>query len=292
MLRGTSCAPRWLWALTAILVLARSTAAAGDERTVDALMRQVREDPDFKVRLSAALGLGRQGDRRAIPALLDALTDKTPSVRAVSLGALAKLVDRNVAAELRAQALTTVGRLATEDPDPTARGAAARALEPMQFAERAARPRELNGAVFVKVEAMEAASAELDSDALAALLDAARAELLAGDPVMVTDWPGGQSPTAAELKKTKVRRALTVMVQIEPSTLHPNGDSVRLGCGVKLVLASYPEKAVRSLITGGGGVVVQNRPESINQAREICVMDVLRQLLGHQMIPAIQALAK
>ncbi|MBI5508919.1 MAG: HEAT repeat domain-containing protein [Deltaproteobacteria bacterium] len=286
--------PTWLvCGLVALGVAARLAIAAGaEDRSVDVLVRQLREDPSFKVRLSAALGLGRLADRRAIPALLAALDDQTPSVRAVALGALAKLIDRSVAADLRARAIATVERLARDDPDPTAQKAAVRALEPLAFVERAARPRELRGATYTRVEMFDSSATELGAAAVAEILGATRDQLLAGEPTFVTDWPGAQPPTPADLKKAGVRRAVTVIVQVEPLRTSPEGDKVRLTCEIKLILAGYPGKAIRSLISGAGRVVSPTRPEAMEEARATCTNDVLTQLLVKQMIPAIQAASR
>src|SRR5512143_2785952 len=86
-----------------IVLMFVGPAARGDK--VDDLMGQLRGDTDYKVRLSAAIALGKLGDKRAIGALADGLGDPDKSVRLVAAGALGKLVDASVGADDRARAV-------------------------------------------------------------------------------------------------------------------------------------------------------------------------------------------
>lgn len=75
--------------MVASLVLgSHGTAFAGK---LDDLVRVLRKDSSYKVRVQAALVLGRLGDRNAVPALVEALVDSNNMVRAVAAQALGKL---------------------------------------------------------------------------------------------------------------------------------------------------------------------------------------------------------
>ena len=60
---------------------------------VDDLGEALANDPSFKVRVQAALGLGRLGDARGVPALIDALDDVNETVRGMAVQSLALIGD-------------------------------------------------------------------------------------------------------------------------------------------------------------------------------------------------------
>jgi HEAT repeat protein len=83
-------------ALAVATLLARPALA---DRVAD-LTRALTSDPDFKVRLTAAMVLGKLRDRRAEPALLEGLSDRNETVRGMSASALGKLGDPEAAPAL------------------------------------------------------------------------------------------------------------------------------------------------------------------------------------------------
>src|SRR5262244_2800542 len=113
-------------ALTALL-LAVWTPAWADK--VDDLAQKLRSDPDYKVRLSAALNLGKLADVRAVGALIDGVGDADKSVRAVSAAALGRVVDGGVAPADRERAVAALDNAAHNDPDPGVRSQAQKSWE-------------------------------------------------------------------------------------------------------------------------------------------------------------------
>src|SRR5512138_1420887 len=106
------------WSAVAILVIGLfATPARADK--VDDLARTLASDPSYKVRVQAALVLGKLGDKRAVPALVKALKDSNATVRAVSCGALGKLGDSSAVGPLKE---------ATRDGESMVRQAAEKAL--------------------------------------------------------------------------------------------------------------------------------------------------------------------
>src|SRR5262245_9914124 len=84
---------------------------------VDDLLRPLQRDPDYKVRLSAALNLGKIGNPKAVAALTGALRDADKTVRGVSAAALGKLVDQRVAPPIRDRAIAELERVSRSDGD-------------------------------------------------------------------------------------------------------------------------------------------------------------------------------
>src|SRR5262245_1644053 len=104
---------RVAWAFLVVTCLAG--IARADK--IDDLARALRGDPDYKLRLSAALNLGRLGDPRAVGPLIDGLADRDKTVRGVSAAALGKLIDRRVADDVADRGLQALDRLAKNETD-------------------------------------------------------------------------------------------------------------------------------------------------------------------------------
>src|SRR5437764_10165295 len=101
-----------------LLLLLAVRPAAADK--IDELARALMSDPSYKVRVQAALILGKLGDKRAVPALIQALKDENESVRGVAATSLGRLADKSSANALQ---------LATSDASEFVRTQAKKALE-------------------------------------------------------------------------------------------------------------------------------------------------------------------
>ena len=83
--------------LTAIvLVLVASWAATARADRVDALCRTLTNDSSWRVRLQAAVVLGKLHDPRSVPALLHALSDDNETVRGMSAQVLGEIGEPSV----------------------------------------------------------------------------------------------------------------------------------------------------------------------------------------------------
>src|SRR5262249_14306524 len=78
-------------ALIFALALARVVHARAD--SVDDLIRTLATTDSYKVKVQVCLGLGKKGDRRAVPILAGALQDENATVRLVAAQALGKIGD-------------------------------------------------------------------------------------------------------------------------------------------------------------------------------------------------------
>jgi hypothetical protein len=81
---------------------AAPAAAAAPPAKVEELCKALLEDSNYKVRVQAALVLGRLGDAKAIGPLTKALEDANKTVRAIAAQALGQLGDGGAADALRA----------------------------------------------------------------------------------------------------------------------------------------------------------------------------------------------
>jgi len=92
---------RRLGVVLGALLLGASVAYAASEVKVDDLCKAVIEDSNYKVRVQAALVLGKLGDHKAVPFLIKALADQNKTVRGIAAQALGQLGDGHASDPLR-----------------------------------------------------------------------------------------------------------------------------------------------------------------------------------------------
>src|SRR6478752_1863176 len=90
--------------LLAGLVLVFAMAGPAHADKLDDLTRALMQDPSYKVRVQAALVLGKLNDKRAVPALMQALHDENETVRGVAATSLGRIGDKSSANALQASA--------------------------------------------------------------------------------------------------------------------------------------------------------------------------------------------
>ena len=112
------------YALLGLLLLSTAAPARAD-RTLD-LIRAL-SDPSWRVRLQAAVVLGKLRDTRAVPWLIRALSDPDENVRAVAITALVEIGDKDMIRSIerlrsdpspmvRARVLAGIAKLQTPPP--------------------------------------------------------------------------------------------------------------------------------------------------------------------------------
>ena len=127
--------PLALLLLVLAALAAPSTARAASAR--EKLTRVLQNARDYKQRLAAVIGLVRLGDRKAVPALIDALRDPHTTVRGTVAAALGKLGDDRAQDALEA----LLGR----ERDPFVLKSAQSALATLLGGAKKARPTEPDG---------------------------------------------------------------------------------------------------------------------------------------------------
>jgi hypothetical protein len=280
-------APRWSVVAFVVGVAAFWGTAARADRVED-LARQLRGDPDYKVRLSAALNLGKLADRRAVPALVDGLADRDKTVRGVAAAALGKLVDASVAEDVAARAIAGLERTARGDGDGMVRGEAARSLEAVRAARRAVAPRPpppVAQGVYVEIGPM--ADATRKAPAVPPVMHKAVTQTLSRRGGFLLSWPGGASPTKVELARSGTR---AFYVEGSLTALSVTRAPPHVACTISLVLATYPEKSMFGFMKGGAEVDAPSGSEAaLAEATSDCVGAVLEDLVLSKLVPTIQA---
>ncbi len=267
--------------LFAFLFLARR---AGADR-VDDLSKQLKSD-DTKVRLSAALNLGKLGDKRAIPALTAALSDSDKNVRGIAAAALGRLVDGTVAAETRNRAITELKRVSENDSDSTVKNQATKAYTALKSLQTT--PAATGGGpnlIYVSVGPMTDASKN-GSSMLPLMKLTVEKTIKRKDPNMTTSF------TDAELKAAKGAPAFYVDGTLQSLAVKKDAAVANVTCNLSLLVASYPQKSMFAFAKGSAAVQSGSSDRLIDEAKQDCVAAVVEDVVAKQIIPTIQTKAK
>jgi len=267
-------------------------AGAARADTVDDLSRKLRGDPDYKVRLSAALNLGKIGDRRAVAPLVGALGDPDRTVRGVAAGALGKIVDSAVAPDVRTSALSALSRMTQTEKDPAAREQAQRAYlaisssVPISPPPTALPPPLPRNAIYVEVGLMTDTTKK-NPTVPAIMRQKAMGALAQGGRELVTRWPTGRSPSASDLSSTG---ATGFYIDGSLTALTVTGSHV--ACSVSILLATYPGKSMFAFTKGGAELDSgSSSASSIAEATGDCVGAVIEDMVVTKIVPTIKSRA-
>jgi hypothetical protein len=253
---------------------------------VDDLVRQLKSEPDYKVRLSAAINLGKIGDKRAVPSFIDALTDADKTVRGVSAAALGKLVDSAVDRPVRDRALGELARVAKSDADAFVRSQAQKSFDALKGLS------ETGGggkAVYVEIGPMADTSKQGGPTFLPMMQDTVAKTIRKKAPHYLTKWPSGKSPSKAELSRAGTPAAFYLDGTLTTMDVKTKGSLAEVSCNVSLLLATFPEKSMFAFVKGAAQVQTGTTEKQLDEAKQDCVGAVLENLVERQVMPTIQA---
>ncbi len=256
--------------------LAWATARAD---RVDDLSRQLTDDPDYKVRLSAALNLGRLGDRRAIDPLTTALGDADKTVRGVAAATLGRLVDASVAETTRARIAGALEVLSRVDPDGFVRSQAEKSAAAIR-AIRTPPPPTTKG-VYVEIGPMADASKRGDKT----LMQAMRKK--------VVDSFGERAPAFATIKPSDAELGRMAAFYVDGTVTAltvQKGPPTSVVCKVSMILATYPQKSMFGFLNGSAEASAAGSSDrAVAEAASDCVTAVVEDLVVSKLVPQIQA---
>lgn len=268
--------------VTALGVLVGTSGLAYADR-VDDLSGKLRNDSNYKVRLTAAVGLGKLGDPRAVGALLAGLGDGNKSVRAVSAAALGTVVSDRVTRPERDQVALALRR-ASSDGDPLVRSQAQKSLASLKVLFEAPPPK--RGMVYVEVGPMSDSTKRGGAPLLQAMRKAVAGQIdKKGD--LKTAWPSGKSPTQADLTREGARGAFYVDGTLVSMDVKKSGGSADVSCNMSLIVASFPEKSMFGFVKGGAAVQTGASAKDIEEGKIDCVVAVLEDLTASKVVPTI-----
>jgi hypothetical protein len=268
-----------------LVVVTRATVARADN--VDELVRQLDNDDSDKVRLSAALNLSRLGNARAILPLAGAVErDRSESVRAAAAVGLGRLVIDKTEPRVKAKAIAALTRAKDSDDSELVKAQAARALKAIGATE-VVTPRP-GGGIYVNIGPMSSKTGDAAADPKLKALMVKVATRTLGKVAsnMATTWPGGSAPTKAMLD-AKSTQGFYVDGTLNDLKVKESRSSTTVSCKINMLLASYPDKSIFGLLTGGASVQASGSANDIALAREDCVSAVVEDLIAKKIVPTI-----
>lgn len=235
------------------LMAAPARAAAPPTVKVEDLTKALLEDANYKVRVQAALVLGRLGDHSAVPSLVKALGDANKTVRAIAAQALGQLADRDAADPLR--------DLLKREGDPFVRTQTEKALALISSDVGQKRAKiYLSFGPFtggVKSAGMEAA--KVIHDALARELGKLQVVTLTLAPADQKSFP------KTGLQGFYIDGNITRLDDV------PAGGSSETSCDVKVMVARWPSKSIILWTNAGASLQSGTRPQDKVSARKDCL---------------------
>jgi hypothetical protein len=242
-------------ALAVSLTVAIAPARAAQPQVkVEELTKALLEDTNYKVRVQAALVLGRLGDHSAVPSLVKALADANKTVRAIAAQALGQLADHDAADPLR--------DLLKREGDPFVRTQTEKALALVSndLGQQKKAKIYLNFGPFTGgVKAAGADAAKIIHDALARELGKLQVVTLTLAPADQKAFP-----------KTGLQ-GFFIDGNITRLDDAPAGGSSETSCDVKVMVARWPSKSIILWTNAGASLQSGTRPQDKVGARKDCL---------------------
>lgn len=247
-----------------VAVLALAALPAGAAGKVEELSKALVEDASYKVRVQAALLLGKLGDKAAVPALTRALGDENKTVRAISAQALGQLGDGG--------AREALANLAKKDPDAFVRGQAEKAVAMLAGGGAAgagagATGQSKKARIYIAFGNFAGGTKTASAEHTRLLQDALRRSL-GRLPTVTLELPAGVD------EKGFARSGLIgflidgniTQLDESPGTLPPETT-----CDVKVMVARWPSKSILMWTNAGAVVQAGSRPQDTANARRDCI---------------------
>ena len=245
---------------------ARAAGRSGGAK-VQEVCKTLTEHANFKVRVQAALVLGKIHDTSASPCLTKAFADPNPSVRAMAAQALGQLGD-----VANAEALQM---LATRDSDAFVRAQAMKALDAVSRPGAGGPPG--SGAaggpggrakIFLNFGPFTGGVKAAAGDGVRIVHDTLQNELGKLPIVSLTAIPGAKPGSPSFWIDGNINRLDDV----------GGGASVEVACGVKVMVAAWPSKKIISWTSAEASVQSGSRQRDRDNAHRECLEATANQL--------------
>ena len=266
--RRASVLRRSLVLLVVVCALAAGSAhahAAGPtpKVRVEDLCKGLEDDSNYKVRVQAAIVLGRLADVSGVGCLVKALGDPNKTVRGIAAQALGQIGDPRAADPLRA--------LLQTEADPFVKGQADKALLALHTSGSAVGPGAgplgfKKAKIFLSFGPFTGTSKTIGADAARLVHDVLQRELSKLQVVTTSISPADQK----NFSKTGM---LGFFIDGNVTRLDdtPSGSSSETSCDVKVLVARWPYKSIISWTNAGASVQSGSRPRDKENARHDCL---------------------
>jgi hypothetical protein len=240
-----------------VLVLAAATAHAGsaDTAKVEELCRAVVDNSsNYKVRVQAALVLGKLGDTRAVQPLIKALGDENRTVRGIAASALGQLGDPAAVDPLR--------DLVRRESDSFVKGQAEKAVTALAAAGGGKK----GAKIYVNFGGFVGGVKSAGPEASKILHDALSREL--GKMPVVT-----LTLSAADQHNFGKSGMSGFYIDGNITKLEESGSGggSETSCDIKVMVARWPQKSIIMWTNAGASVQSGSRPRDKENARKDCL---------------------
>lgn len=265
-------AQRLALALATLLAVAAAhppaSWAAASKAKVDELCKALLEDSNYKVRVQAAIVLGKLGDVSTVDSLIKALDDPNKTVRGIAAQALGQIGNAAATDPLRA--------LLERDVDPFVRGQAEKALallQPSGGTTAMAGGSSKKAKIYLNFGAFTGTSKTISPDAAKIVRDVLQREL--GKLQLVTT-----NISPVDQKNFAKTGLLGFFVDGNITRLDDtaSGSGSETSCDVKVVIARWPSRSIISWTNTSASVQSGSRPRDKDNARHDCLEATAGQL--------------
>lgn len=225
---------------------------------VPEICRTLTEDANYKVRVQAALVLGKLGDAKAVACLSRALTDQNKTVRAMSAQALGQIGDGS--------ALDTLKVLLKQDPDAFVRAQTEKAIAALSGPGGGAK----RAKMFLNFGPFTGGVKSAGPEAVKSVHDTLQAELGKLPTVSMT-----APPDAGKAGGTPAFWIDGNITRLDDATA---GGASETSCGVRVMVARWPSKSIISWTSAEASVQSGLRPRDRENARRECLEATAAQL--------------
>jgi hypothetical protein len=228
---------------------------------VDDLTRTLMQDPSYKVRVQAALVLGKLTDKRSVPALIQALKDENESVRGVAATSLGRIGDKAAANALLAAS--------TGDSSEFVRSQARKALEQVaNAAPSLGLPPPRAGAKFYVAIGFQ--SGGKAGPQYADLVRSTLAKELQKLPEVTLSVGGGGEASSAALRSHHLQ-GFIVDGTIQRLSAQSMGGQQQIDCDLKAYVATWPDKSIKMMTTEGASLQTGAGPSEEMSGKKDCL---------------------
>jgi len=233
---------RALLSLAVFLTVSSALAAPG----MDELIDQLKSSSDFRVRVSAALQLGKSLTGDAAAPLEAALDDSNASVRAAAAAALKNLGDQAALDALKAH---------RSDKSEAVRAQVKAAIKSLEE-ERITGPKPK---VLIKIGIMKNESGVKSKKIESELADSSRRKLSALPGVRVLAPEGSETSSEPSASKPSVLPVVMVTGNVSELKASREGRSITYSASVEYVLHTMPEQAIAAKVSGRASATASER---------------------------------
>lgn len=250
--------------LRALLVVALlfCVARPASADKIDDLTRTLMQDASYKVRVQAALVLGKLGDKRAVPALMQALHDENETVRGVAATSLGRIGDKAAANALMVAS--------TSDASEFVRGQAKKALELVAGGGTAvvSAPPKAGAKFYVHI----GFNGGKGSPEYARLVREALAKELQKLPAVTLSVSGSSGAPSKAILSSHHLQGYIVDGTIQRLSASPQGGQQQIDCDLKAFVATFPENSIKMMTQEGASLQTGSGPSEEMSGKRDCLV--------------------